>query len=218
MKLFRLLLKKVARKKGSIASERLVDKLISLAQKSRRKNLDAFTLCELSSKVGYTVQTQEAPDLPQSVPAMAVKLKGRYLILYRYSTSLISVQISVLHELCHILLNHCFLSQQEVGKSFYTDEQEAEAERLALLLLCRLVEATPQNAWWEKILEGFDDFDRLKKAELRTQPDGTQPKEQTSLSSSSIRRFMELAPKKREKARSFRDSHVPLARIKQLFP
>lgn len=105
MKLRSFFLAKVARKKGSMVSERLVDTLISLAIKSKRKNVDAFALCELCSKVGYTIHTQEAPDLPRAVTAMAVKLEGRYLILYRFSGSLISVQISVLHELCHILLN-----------------------------------------------------------------------------------------------------------------
>ena len=184
-----MLLKTVARKKDSIAPEHLVDTLISLAITSGRQSVDAFALCELCSQIGYTIQTQEAPDLPQSVTAMAVKLKTRYVILHRRSTSFISVQLSVLHELCHILLHHCFLTPTEIGKSFYTDSEEAEAERLASLLLCRLI----TQAWWEEIL-----------------------KEQISLSSSpaSIQRFMELASNN-SKARNL-SSHQ--ARIKKLFP
>lgn len=189
MEILRSWFKKVAKKKGSIASKRLVDTLISLALKSGYKSVDAFALCELCSQIGYTIQAQEAPDLPQSVTAIAVKLKNRYVILYRPSNSVISVQISVLHELCHILLNHCFLTQKDIGKSFYTASDEASAERLASLLLSRLI----TQAWWEDIL-----------------------KEQISLSSSpaSIQRFMELASNK-SKARNLSSHH---ARIKQLFP
>ncbi|MHC4536913.1 MAG: M78 family metallopeptidase domain-containing protein [Planctomycetota bacterium] len=186
---------KAQRGEMTITKNRLVDTLISLA--SRDKNVDAFVLCELCAKIGYTIQTEAAPDLPPSVKAIAVKLKGRYLILYRPSVFNISVQLSVLHELCHILLNHSSFTYEDIqrGKSFYTDEQEAEAERLSAALLSQLIDIKPEKAWWENILE-----------------------EQASLSSPSIRRFMELAPKKRETAKSFRGSQVPLARIKQLFP
>ena len=175
MKLRRLFGKrfKSARDQGKLAAERLVDTLTSLIITSERKRVDAFVLCELCSKIGYIIQTEEAPDLPPSVPAIAVKLKGRYLIIHRPAISVISVQISVLHELCHILLNHCSLTIQDIeaGRSFYTDEQEAEAERYASILLSRLAEITPKETWWENIL-----------------------KEQIALSSppSSIQRFMEL--------------------------
>ena len=190
MEILRSWFKKVAKKKGSIAPKRLVDTLISLALKSGYKSVDAFALCELCSQIGYTIQAQEAPDLPQSVTAIAVKLKNRYVILYRLSNSVISLQISVLHELCHILLHHCFLTPKEIGKSFYTDSEEAEAERLASLLLSRLIS---QQAWWEDIFQ-----------------------EQISLSSSpaSIQRFMELASNN-SKARNLSSHH---ARIKKLFP
>ena len=174
--------------------KRLVDTLISLA--SERKSVDAFALCELCSKIGYTIQTKAVSDLPQSVPAMAVKLKCRYLILYRPSISVISVQISVLHELCHILLNHCFLTLQEVGKSFYTDTEEAEAERLASLLLSRLI----TQEWNESVMLSF--WENILK-------------EQIFLSSPpySIQRFMELAQKNFKKRKS-----SDIARMKQLFP
>ena len=210
MEILRSWFKKVAKKKGSIASKRLVDTLISLALTSGYKSVDAFALCELCSQIGYTIQAQEAPDLPQSVTAIAVKLNNRYVILYRPSNSFISLQISVLHELCHILLHHCFLTQKEIGKSFYTASDEASAERLASLLLSRLI---AQQAWWENILP-----------------------EQISLSSppASIQRFMELASKNAKERNS--GSHNALilsrplvsirkllnprlfARIKQLFP
>lgn len=170
--------------------KRLVDTLISLA--SERKNVDAFVLCELCSKIGYTIQTKAVPDLPQEVKAIAVKLKSRYLILYRPSTSVISIQISVLHELCHILLHH--LQNIELGKSFYTDKQEAEAERLASVLLSKLI-GREFGAWWEHILKEQISF---------------------SCSPSSIQRFMKLMQKGDWEATNHSlGSHI--ARIKQLF-
>ena len=195
---------KSARDGGRIATECLVDMLTSLAITSRRKSVDAFVLCELCSKIGYTIQTEEAPDLPQEVTAIAVKLKDRYLILYHPSISVISVQISVLHELCHILLKHCSLTLQEIedSASFYTDEQEAEAERLASILLVKLSEITPKETWWENILKGH-----------------------ISLSSPPppIQRWMELmqnaSPILKDRGREAKNSvsSFRIARIKQLF-
>ena len=158
MKLGRLFGKRLksARDEGKIAVERLVNTLTSLVITSGYKRVDACVLCELCSKIGYVIQTEKAPDLPPNVTAIAVKLKGRYLILYRPSISVICVQISVLHELCHILLNHCSFTMQDIeaGRSFYQETQEAEAERYASILLCRLATITPKENWGGNILKG----------------------------------------------------------------
>lgn len=192
---------KSSTKEHAIVSKNLAGTLISLAITSGYKSVDAFALCKLCSKIGYTIQTQEAPDLPQSVTAIAVKRKDRYLILYRPSISVISVQISVLHELCHILLQHCSFTLQDIeaSGSFYTDEQEAEVERLASLLLRRLAEITPKENWWEKIVKG-----------------------QIALSSppSSIKRFMELMQNGAPILKGTKNRFLSLrtARIKKLLP
>lgn len=175
----------------------LMKTLTSLAISSERKVVDGFVLCELCSKLGYKIQIEEAPDLPRSVPATRVKIKDRNWILYRPSDSVVSVQISVLHELFHVLLDNSKTTYHDIQntKSFYTDKVEAENERLASILLSRLA-FPPKEKWWEKILKGQIAL---------------------SYSSSTVKRFMELMNGDTLYAKNSH-SRFHIARIKQVLP
>lgn len=131
------------------------------------------------SIVSYEVANCETPN--------------QHLILYRQG-SIISVQISILHELCHILLKHRKITYEDIkeGKSFYTHAEETQAEQLATKLLLRLLQLFPKNALWEQILE-----------------------QKVTLSSTApyIKRFPELMPQKSE---NNCDNNVPIARFQQI--
>jgi hypothetical protein len=108
-----------------------------------RLSLDAFDLCAMASnllKIRLTIVAD--PLLPPKAKGFLYRLQEKtFLLFYRPSTSPISVNLSILHELSHLLLNHRpTLLRKISARCIYSYAQEREAEQLAVQLLAFLVQ------------------------------------------------------------------------------
>ena len=123
-----------------------VNSFIRLASQMPHRN--AFDLCKLASDHFKTrIDVMAVPKLPKRAPSLLVRRPDRtFLILYCSCASSLMVQISILHELAHILLGHRQTTLRHSSeKNFYTDSLEREAERLAHRLMALIVRELPSE-------------------------------------------------------------------------
>ena len=111
--------------------------------------IDAFVLCQLAAYLLLTrIEVIPVPELPLDSPAVAIRrAKGTFRILYRPSPRLLTTQLDILHELAHILLNHCLVTPVNLfsDRCLYTDLQEQEAERLAHQMMALILSPPPSE-------------------------------------------------------------------------
>jgi hypothetical protein len=109
--------------------------------------IDAFVLCQLAAYLLLTqISVIPVPELPPDIPAVAIRrAKGTFRILYRPAPRLLSTQLDILHELAHILLNHCRSTPSNLfsERCLYTDMEEQEAERLAHQMMALILSPPP---------------------------------------------------------------------------
>jgi hypothetical protein len=105
--------------------------------------LDAFSLCSVAEEVLHLeIKTFPDPYLPPNLPGMVDRSEeGKVEMIYRPSVNWVVLQISILHELAHLLLDH--RPQKPIrllSESVYTSAEERQAEWLAYYLWDFLVQ------------------------------------------------------------------------------
>ena len=111
--------------------------------KHARKCRAADDLCAIAAEVlKVPITTLAMPKLPPSVSAVSLSNQDQFVILYNPTVTYLSLQLSILHELAHICLCHHDPARMDLfavisGKTYFTDQQEREAEKLG----CRFLEA-----------------------------------------------------------------------------
>jgi len=104
--------------------------------------LSAFSLCRVAEGVlQRKINTFPDPQLSPKVPGIVARFdNGDVEIVYRPSFHSLSLEISILHELAHLLLGHCpKKSVRLLEEKVYTSPEERQAEWLALHLMDFLV-------------------------------------------------------------------------------
>ncbi|MBI1923318.1 hypothetical protein HYR99_03605 [Candidatus Poribacteria bacterium] len=111
--------------------------------------VDAFVFCGLAAnELTIEIDVAAFPQIPSGLPALVLRLQDRtFRILYRPSCSSLSVQISILHELAHILLGHCqhTPAHRLLRPCLYTNSQQREAELLAQQMMAVIVQKSPNE-------------------------------------------------------------------------
>ena len=105
--------------------------------------LDAFSLLDVAEEVlNIKIRTYPDAQLPEKSPGIVDRsLPGNVEIIYRPSRNSLSLQISILHELAHMLLSHRpQKSRRLLSKSVYINPEERQAEWLAYYLWDFLVQ------------------------------------------------------------------------------
>ena len=87
--------------------------------------VDAFVFCGLAAnELTIEIDVIASPQIPFGLPAFVLRLgDNMFRILYRPSVSVLAPQLSILHELAHILLGHCQQTPANLlfGPCLYTD-------------------------------------------------------------------------------------------------
>ena len=110
-----------------------------------------------------SITIEPMPEFPRDVPGATIKLGVQFFILYK-PTYYLSIQLSILHELAHICLGHLdgvntdspsaetwnhragtIISAALAGKTYFTDEQEREAERMAHQMMATIIRQNKEN-------------------------------------------------------------------------
>jgi hypothetical protein len=110
----------------------------------------ADSLCARAVEIlGKPITVLAIHELPKKVLGVALQYRSKCLILYNPTsfelTDSLSIQLSILHELAHIALGHLDglsidLGAVVKGKTYFTDQQEQEAEILASELMELLID------------------------------------------------------------------------------
>lgn len=111
----------------------------------------AEELCAMAADriLDKSIPVVPMPELPPDVPGATIKLGVQFFILYK-PTYYRSIQLSILHELAHICLGHLDgvevdLSAVLSGKTYFTDQQEQEAELLAHQMMATITRQNEEN-------------------------------------------------------------------------
>ena len=102
---------------------------------------------------GVPITVLAIPELPIAAPALILQYKNQCVILYKLTDPL-SVQLAILHELAHLCLGHLDgvdsdLEAVVLGETYFTDQQEQAAQKLAcrfLAALTNLQALSPPNS------------------------------------------------------------------------
>lgn len=134
--------------------------------------LDAFDLLRLAFDLLETsIDVVATTSLLLDAPGLLIRRPNRtFRIVYRLTPSLFSNQMSILHELSHILLFHRQTPWRASSqKSVMTDSEEREAERAAYQLMDFLINhrQNPVLTRFVRLIEEEEETDLREKTDSR---------------------------------------------------